>query len=138
MNKKGIIVGILSLSTLVFVGCNSKESKENETKYESESIVDDASDDISEYEEETTNKVSSRDIDDLLDSYESYMNDYMDYMKKVKNSDMSALGDLPALMEKAEELGEKMDRVKSDMTPNQLARMLKLVNKVNSMMAEMY
>lgn len=146
MNKKLIIVGILSLSSLVFISCN----KNNESKIEEETNQYDSndSDNESDYsnideevEEITTtnnNKVSSKDIDEMLDSYESYMNEYISYMKKAKNNDMSALNDLPKLVTKGEELGDKMERVKSEMSASQMARMTKIVTKINAEMAQMY
>ncbi|MBB1149863.1 hypothetical protein H4K35_06900 [Myroides sp. NP-2] len=143
MNKKLIIVGLLSISSLVFISCN----KNNESKIEEEINQYDSNDsdeseesDYFEQEEETTsniNKVSSKDIDDLLDSYESYMNDYISYLKKAKNNDMSMFEDLPNLMSKGEDLGNKMDNVKSEMSTSQMNRMIKMVNKVNMAMAEL-
>lgn len=149
MNKKQIIVGLLSISSLVFISCN----KNNESKIEEETNQYDSNDsdeseesDYFEQEEETTsniNKVSSKDIDDLLDSYESYesyesyMNDYISYLKKAKNNDMSMFEDLPNLMSKGEDLGNKMDNVKSEMSTSQMNRMIKMVNKVNMAMAEL-
>ncbi|MCA4806402.1 DUF6591 domain-containing protein [Myroides odoratimimus] len=150
MNKKRLLVGILSLSTLVFVGCNSKENKEeNNYEYETEEVdTDDEVEAESEdytpsYEEpqtevaEPTKKISSEDIDSMLDSYESYVTEYISYLKKMKNNDMSAMESLPSLMEKGEEWGNKMENAKGEMSAKQIARMTKIIGKINVAMAEL-
>lgn len=151
MNKKRLLlVGILSLSTLMFVGCNSKENKEeNNYEYETEEVdTDDEVEAESEdytpsYEEpqtevaEPTKKISSEDIDSMLDSYESYVTEYISYLKKMKNNDMSAMESLPSLMEKGEEWGNKMENAKGEMSAKQIARMTKIIGKINVAMAEL-
>lgn len=151
MNKKRLLlVGILSLSTLMFVGCGSKENKEkNNYEYETEEVdTDDEVEAESEdytpsYEEpqtevaEPTKKISSEDIDSMLDSYESYVTEYISYLKKMKNNDMSAMESLPSLMEKGEEWGNKMENAKGEMSAKQIARMTKIIGKINVAMAEL-
>lgn len=152
MNKKRLLVGILSLSTLVFVGCNSKENKEeNNYEYETEEVDTDIDDEVEtesedytpSYEEpqttvtEPTKKISSEDIDSMLDSYESYVTEYISYLKKMKNNDMSAMESLPSLMEKGEEWSKKMDNAKGEMTAKQIARMTKIIGKINVAMVEL-
>ncbi|EHO05419.1 hypothetical protein HMPREF9714_03357 [Myroides odoratimimus CCUG 12901] len=152
MNKKRLLVGILSLSTLVFVGCGSKESKEeNNYEYETEEVDTDneveteaeSEDYTPSYEEpqtevaEPTKKISSEDIDSMLDSYESYVTEYISYLKKMKNNDMSAMESLPSLMEKGDEWGKKMENAKGEMTAKQIARMTKIIGKINVAMAEL-
>lgn len=151
MNKKRLLlVGILSLSTLVFVGCGSKENKEeNNYEYETEEVdtdneVEAESEDYTpSYEEpqtevaEPTKKISSEDIDSMLDSYESYVTEYISYLKKMKNNDMSAMESLPSLMEKGEEWGNKMENAKGEMSAKQIARMTKIIGKINVAMAEL-
>jgi len=125
MNKKKLFIGILlSLSTALFTleSCNSKEKTETQNHYETES---------------TSGKVSSNDIDDMLDSYEDYVDQYIDYMKKVSKGDMNALADAPALMEKAKEYGDKIENSKGDMTAEQIARMSQIMNKMNVAISDM-
>ncbi|MDR0230007.1 MAG: hypothetical protein LBI72_13250 [Flavobacteriaceae bacterium] len=145
MSKKRLLsVGILSLSTILFVGCNSKENKEEKNyEYETEEVKDNTETDsetTTSYEEQTevsepTKQVSSTDIDEMLDSYDSYVTEYISYLKKVKNNDMSAMGDMASLMEKGEEWGKKMENAKGEMTAKQMARMTQIIAKINVAMA---
>ena len=47
---------------------------------------------------------------------EPYSTSSIPYMKKAAKGDMSALADYPALMEKAEEFGSKMENAQDDMS----------------------
>ena len=73
----------------------------------------------------------------MLDSYEDYVDQYISYMKKVSKGDMSAMADAPALMEKAEEWGHKMENTKEEMTARQMARMSTISNKMTIAMSDM-
>ena len=86
---------------------------------------------------ESNHGISSDDIDDMLDSYEDYVDQYIDYMKKVNKGDMTALANAPALMEKAQEWGDKMENSKGDMTARQMARMSEILNKMNIAISDM-
>lgn len=82
--------------------------------------------------DESTSSLSSSDSEDwdaLLDSYEKYVDMYISYMKKAAKGDMSALADYPALMEKAEEFGSKMENAQDDMSASQWSRFMKITNK---------
>lgn len=110
----------------------SSISTDNEDSY--------SGDEENTYESESTstnNEVSSIDIDDMLDSYEDYVDQYIDYMKKVNKGDMSAMADAPALMEKAQEWGSKMENSKGDMTARQISRMTEIMNKMNIAISDM-
>lgn len=80
-----------------------------------------------ETEETTTSDV---DFDEYLDSYEEYVDQYRSLMQKASEGDMSALAEYPAMMQKAQEMGEKMQNLSGDLTPAQLARFQKLQMKL--------
>lgn len=145
MNKKSLFIGILSIALFTtLASCNSKEKTESENIYETETTYEDSSnsEEESTYESESTSteynsKVSSAEIDDMLDSYEDYVDQYVSYMKKLSKNDMSAMADAPALMEKAEEWGNKMENTKDEMTARQMARMTTISNKMTIAMSDM-
>lgn len=96
-----------------------------------------SSENSSDSYEDSVSDSNSEDIDSMLDSYEDYMNEYMKYLKKMKNSDMSALSDLPALMERGEEWSKKAEKAKGNMSARQIARMSEIINKMNTAMSDM-
>lgn len=89
---------------------------------------------MEDVEEGTNNSISSgsEDWDSLLDTYESYVDKYISYMKKAANGDMSALSEYPALMEKAQELSEKIENAKDDMSSSQLKRYMNITMKMTN------
>lgn len=78
----------------------------------------------------STDTESTEDFDAVLESYEEYVDQYISYMKKAANGDMEALSEYPALMEKAQELGEKMEKAKGDLSASQLAKYQKITMKM--------
>lgn len=78
----------------------------------------------------TPNSSGSEDWDALLDSYEQYVDKYISFAKKVNNGDLSALTEYTSLMQKTNDLGEKMQNAKSEMSASQLARYMKILNKM--------
>ena len=83
-------------------------------------------------EESFTTSSDSEDWDAVLDSYEKYVDQYISLMKKAKNGDMDALTEYPALMEKAQDLSDKMANAKDNMSPSQWAK----YNKISMKMAK--
>lgn len=77
--------------------------------------------------EETSS--SDNDIDELLSSYESYVTKYVSIAKKAKAGDMSALTEYASLAEEAQDLNEKLNNVKSQMTSSQAAKFAKIAQK---------
>lgn len=82
----------------------------------------------------------SADVDKMLDSYEEYVDQYIAVLKKSQSGDMSAMEDYPALMEKAEEWGQKMQDTQNEnnVSPAQMKRMLKIQAKMTNAAADMY
>lgn len=94
---------------------------------------DDSSSDDTDYKEEAESSTYSSDSEDwdaLLDSYEQYVDKYISLMKKAANGDMSALTEYPALLEKAQEVSERMEDAKDEMSSSQMARYMKITNKM--------
>lgn len=79
----------------------------------------------------------SEDWDDLLNSYEQYVDKCIPYMKKAAKGDINALSEYPALMEKAQEFGEKMENAQGEMSPSQWARYMKITNKMTQAAANL-
>lgn len=67
-------------------------------------------------------KASANNWDKVLDSYEDYVNKYVACMKKMMAGDTQALTEYDNLLEKAEELGEKLENASSSMTTAQINR----------------
>ena len=79
----------------------------------------------------------SQDWDALLNSYEEYVNKYISYVKKAAKGDMDALTEYPALMNKAQELGDKMKGAKGNMSASQWERYNKITMKMAKAAQEM-
>lgn len=86
---------------------------------------------IEEANEEETEETASSDVDfdDYLDSYEEYMDQYISLLQRASDGDMTAMSEYPAIMQKAKEMGDKMEKLSGDLTPAQLARFQKLQMK---------
>jgi hypothetical protein len=133
-----------------------KEGEENFFKFEG-SITEEALKNLSttkfllntkatEYVEESTSNdnsssssssktYSSADIDAMLDSYDSYTDKYIKFYKKAMKGDAAALSEYPALMEKAEEFSNKLEQADGDLSSAQMARMMKIQQKLMSAMS---
>lgn len=81
--------------------------------------------------------VGNSKVDDALDSYEDYVDQYLKFLKKANNGDTSALSEYPALMQKATNMQSKMDDMKDDFSSKQMARMMKIQNKMTMAALEM-
>ena len=51
-------------------------------------------------------------------------------MKKAANGDMSALTEYPALLEKAQEVSERLEDAKDEISSSQMARYMEITNKM--------
>lgn len=89
--------------------------------------VDDSSEEV---EERPKKKGKSEDWDELLTSYEEYVDKYISFAKKAAQGDMRALAKYPSLMQKAEDLSEKLEDAEDDMSAAQLARYTKISMKL--------
>ena len=51
-------------------------------------------------------------------------------MKKAANGDMSALTEYPALLEKAQEVSERLEDAQDEISSSQMARYMEITNKM--------
>lgn len=79
---------------------------------------------------ETSSTSSSNNWDQVIAEYESFIDSYISAIKKVKAGDMSLMAEYPALMEKAESLGEKLKENEGQLTKEQMKRYIKLQTKL--------
>lgn len=104
-----------------------------------EGNVDDLSfDDIDiDSSSDMSSSSGSTDWDELLDSYERYVDDYIALAKKARNGDMSALSEYASVLQDANDLSEKIQGAKSEMSTSQIARYnkisIKLANAAQNM-----
>ena len=85
----------------------------------------------SDDEDETVNS-ESEDWDAVLDEYENYVDKYIALLKKAKQGDMSALSEYAGMMEKAQELGGKMDDAQGEMSSAQWSRYTRILQKMTN------
>jgi hypothetical protein len=74
----------------------------------------------------------SADVEAMLDSYDRYVTKYISLLKKAANGDATAMAEYPSLMEQCQDLTDKINRCKDDMTPAQWSRF----NKITMRMTE--
>lgn len=113
---------------------SSSSDDDESSSSDDESSSSDDDDDTDSY---SSSSSGSQDWDALLNSYEQYVDKYISYMKKAAKGDMSALSDYPALMEKAQDLSNKMSGAQGDMSAAQWARYMKITNKMTQAAANM-
>ena len=120
-------LAILSIG-LVACGGNKESDGSNEESIELQSNYSD---------EDSENSSDSEDWDAMLDSYEEYVDKYISCAKKASSGDMAALQEYASLMEKAQEISDKMDDAKDEMSASQWARYMKITNKMASAASQM-
>lgn len=74
--------------------------------------------------------------DDLLDEYESYVTKYVSVLKKAHNGDISALAEYPDLLRKSNEIGEKLQKAKGQMSQSQVDRYIKITTRLTEIASE--
>lgn len=73
---------------------------------------------------------SSAEWDALLNDYEQYIDSYISCLKKASNGDMTAMTEYMTLLEKAQSMTEKIEKISNNLTPAQSQRYLKLNQKL--------
>ena len=106
----------------------------SEDSEESSVSSDDSSD---EDESISSSSTGSADWDSMLDSYEEYVDKYIVLAKKAAKGDMSAMAEYAGLMQKAQELSDKMNGAQGDMSASQWARYMKITTKMTKAAQEM-
>lgn len=114
---------------------HSGSSDSSESSDDSSVSSDNSSDDN---ESISSSSTGSADWDSMLDSYELYVNKYIALVKKAANGDISAMAEYAGLMQKAQELSDKMNGAQGDMSASQWARYLKITTKMTTAAQEMH
>ena len=111
----------------------SESSSSSESSDDSSVSSDDSSDDSSDAGKSiSSSSTSSADWDSMLNSYEQYVNKYIALVKKAANGDMSAMAEYAGLMQKAQELSDKISGAQGDMSASQWARYMKITTKMTT------
>lgn len=75
---------------------------------------------------------STENWDAVLDSYENYVDQYIKLMKKAQAGDVSAVAEYASMMEKAEDLSNKLEKAGDSLSASQMARYTKITQKLAS------
>ena len=108
---------------------HSGSSDSSESSDDSSVSSDNSSDDN---ESISSSSTSSKDWDSMLDSYEEYVDKYIVLAKKAAKGDMTAMAEYAGLMQKAQELSDKMDGAQGDMSASKWARYVKITTKMTT------
>ena len=118
---------------ITFVSCNTKEGESLGNIYNT--VVD--TENESEGEEEVNSEDSNldsntdvNDIDTLLDEYEKTVNQYNDYKERISEGDITVIAEAPALLERAQDLKAKFEKIKDNMTAEQIARLSVIISNM--------
>lgn len=119
-----------------------KVNDEQERTISMEGCNDFGTDDDADYElgyddDSYGSSTGSAEWDEILDTYEQYINKYVSLMKKAAKGDLTALAEYPALMQKAQKLGTKLENAKSDLSASQLSRYITISAKMLEAIQEM-
>ena len=77
---------------------------------------------------------SSANWDEILDEYERYVNQYIKVLKKAENGDVTAMTEMVELLEQCNELFEKIETAKGELSTAQAARFSKIAMKAAGQM----
>lgn len=127
----------------VYIVIKPRNSDEKFVEYKGKSsnteVIESSSGTITEEEDESisSSSTSSKDWDSMLDSYEEYVDKYIVLVKKAAKGDMTAMAEYARLMQKAQELSDKINGAQGDMSASQWARYLKITTKMTKAAQEM-
>lgn len=81
---------------------------------------------------ESMSSSDSQEWDKVLDDYEAYVDKNLKIIKKMKNDDLTAIAEYPALMEKAKDLEESLQNAQKSksLSSKQINRMMKIQTKM--------
>lgn len=127
MKKITLVVWAFS-AVLLVASCGGTETKEGADTATATSLTG---------AETAAEAASSENWDDVLSSYEEYIDQYIKLMKKAKEGDVSAVSEYPAMMDRANELGEKLQNASTTLSTEQLSRFTELQAKLTNAAAEM-
>ena len=78
----------------------------------------------------STNDNNSQDWDKVLTDYSTFVDEYIVLLKKAKAGDASAVSDYPDILQKAQDLSEKLQSAQSSLSSSQAAKFLAIENKL--------
>ena len=87
--------------------------------------------------EKTVTSSDGENWDELLNSYEKYVDQYIKSIKKIADGDISAMTEYANLIEKTTDLAGKMEKVKGQLSSEQMKRYLDINNKYTKAMIDM-
>lgn len=93
--------------------------------------------DVSAESADEVSSESSEDIDELLADYEQYYDSYIKMIRKANKGDVTALADYADMLQKLQEIGNKIENVKGDLDSKQLAAFNRIQNKLMKAAQEM-
>lgn len=108
------------------------EKSSSSSSTSSESSSSDESD--ADESVESSSSTSSSDINAWLDKYEKAMDTYVKLAKKASSGDITAMTEMASYLDQVNDLYSDLEKVESDMTPAQAARLSKIYAKMASAM----
>ncbi len=138
MNNKEQYAKIMDEAVSVRLMGMSIQGNDNLVAKDETKVVssDEENDDNTEIgEEDNDNDLSEttsgdENFDEWLNEYEEYCNSYIALMKKASNGDMSAIAEYTKMLQKAQKMSKKMEDVKGNLTPAQLAKFQRIQAKL--------
>lgn len=119
------------IMAITFVSCNTKEGESLGNIYNT--VVDTENESEEEVNSEDSNLDSNTDVNDidtLLDEYEKTVNQYNDYKERISEGDITVIAEAPALLERAQDLKAKFEKIKDNMTAEQIARLSVIISNM--------
>ncbi len=93
-------------------------------------VASEISDDDSGLFDDATEEEGDSSIDEFLDEYEKFWKEYMNFFKKANRNDPTFLVEYPKLIQQYMEYADKLDKMRGNMSMQQL-------NRINKMSADM-
>ena len=130
--KKVNILSYLLIAAFAISSCSNNPRENDAVSNQNENELVDTTLTQDTIASEDTKEESNDDWDKMLDDYEAYVTEYAKLYKKAMKGDNSALAEYPAIMEKATNFQQSMDKAKDDskLTAEQIARMFKIQAKM--------
>jgi len=137
--KKGLLILSVLAGTILGSCSNKKTEEENtvtETGIQQETTTSNESQQVTNENVNSSSESSS--ASEMLKTYESFVDEYIDALKKLdKGSASKAMASLTNMLTKAQELQRQLDDRKSELTENEVARLLKIEAKLAKAANEM-
>lgn len=118
---------------LTIVSCGNKSEEKTtvqEPDYANDTVATEVVADAPEADAVSETSKGSEDWDAVLDSYEKYVDQYVKVMKKAQAGDVAAMTEYASMLEKAEDLSNKLEKAGSDLSASQAARYTKISQKL--------